>query len=101
MRKLPKKFLAAMIAVPALPGSPRYAGDDRKILNSALADLRAYQEAGVDALVLENSHDLPYIKPPLPKQAVALMQRVAREIRRRFSGPIGIQMLEAANEIAL
>ena len=101
MRKLPKKFLAAMIAVPALPGSPRYAGNDRKILNSALSDLRAYHEAGVDAILLENSHDLPYIKAPLPKQAVAVMQRVAREIRRRFSGPIGIQMLEAANETAL
>src|SRR5580765_1439078 len=29
------------------------------------------------------------------------MKRIAREVRVRFSGPIGIQMLEAANETAL
>ena len=101
MRPLPKKFLAAMIAVKPLPGAPRNAGDDEAIVASALSDLRHYKKAGVDAIVLENSHDLPYIKPPLPKPAVKLMTRIAREIRRAFSGPIGIQMLEAANESAL
>jgi hypothetical protein len=29
------------------------------------------------------------------------MKRIAREVRKRFKGPIGIQMLEAANETAL
>jgi len=101
MRPLPDKFLAAMIAVLPLPGSPRYEGDDRRILTQALSDLRHYADTGVDAIVLENSHDLPYIKPPLPGQAVELMTEVAREIRSRFPGPIGIQMLEAANEPGL
>ena len=90
-----------MIAVLPLPGSPLYAGDDSRIIKQALSDLEHYKAAGVDAVVLENSHDLPYIKPPLPKAAVNIMTRVAREIRRRFSGPIGLQMLEAANEVAL
>jgi membrane complex biogenesis BtpA family protein len=90
-----------MIAVRPLPGTPRYAGDDEAIVESALSDLRHYMEVGVDALVLENSHDLPYIKPPLPPRAVRLMTRIARAVRRRFDGPIGIQMLEAANETAL
>jgi uncharacterized protein len=101
MRPLPDKFLAAMIAVRPLPGSPRYDGDDEGILAQALSDLAHYQRAGVDAIILENSHDLPYIKPPLPHRAVELMKRVAGEIRGRFAGPIGIQMLEAANETAL
>ena len=51
--------------------------------------------------MLENSHALPYIKPPLPARAVEVMKRVAVEVRRRFTGPIGIQVLEAANETAL
>jgi membrane complex biogenesis BtpA family protein len=101
MRTLPEKFLAAMIAVPPLPGSPGYRGDDDAIVAAALSDLRHYAEAGVHSIVLENSHDLPYIKPPLPGGAIELMTRLAREIRRRFEGPIGIQMLEAANETAL
>src|SRR3954469_5477965 len=101
MRPLPKKFLAAMIAVEPLPGSPGYGDDDDAILATALSDLKTYVEARVDALVLENSHDLPYIKPPLPAAAVDLMTRLAREVRKRFAGPVGIQMLEAANETAL
>ena len=101
MRPLPEKFLAAMIAVQPLPGSPRYGGDQKEILNSALSDLRHYLNAGVDAIMLENSHDLPYIKPPLPEAAVLLMKLLAREVRKNFPGPIGIQMLEAANETAL
>jgi len=101
MRPLPDKFLGAMIAVMPLPGSPRYDGNDERIIAQALSDLTHYQQAGVDAIILENSHDLPYIKPPLPSRAVELMKRIAREIRGRFAGPIGIQMLEAANETAL
>ncbi len=101
MRPLPDKFLGAMIAVLPLPGAPGYGGDDEHIVKQALSDLDHYAAAGADAIVLENSHDLPYIKPPLPAPAVALMTRVAREIRQRFNGPIGLQLLEAANETAL
>src|SRR6476660_1117248 len=101
MRRLPPKFLGAMIAVMPLPGSPRYGGDDDLIVAQALSDLGHYTIAAVDAIVLENSHDLPYVKPPLPEKAVALMKRIASEVRSRFAGSIGIQMLEAANETAL
>ena len=101
MRALPNKFLGAMIAVLPLPGAPHYGGNDKHIVAQALSDMRHYLAAGVDALVLENSHDLPYIRPPLPPRAVQVMKRVTRELRSRFAGPIGIQMLEAANETAL
>jgi len=90
-----------MIAVLPLPGSPGYGGSDKRILAQALSDLQHYVDARADAIVLENSHDLPYIKPPLPHRAVEVMKDVARGVRERFPGPIGIQMLEAANETAL
>jgi uncharacterized protein len=101
MRPLPDKFLGAMIAVLPLPGAPRYGGNDQQIVAQALSDLEHYAAAGTDAIVLENSHDLPYIKPPLPARAVEVMKRVTKEVRRRFAGPIGIQVLEAANDTAL
>lgn len=101
MKGLPKKWFAPMIAVRALPGTPRHEGDDKAIIREALSDLENYMAAGADAVVLENSHDLPYIKPPLEPKGVALMLRIAKEIRQRFAGPIGLQMLEAANETAL
>lgn len=90
-----------MIGVLPLPGSPRHGGDDKAIIRQALSDLEHYTATGMDAVVLENSHDLPYIKPPLPSEAIALMKRIAADVRKRFDGPVGIQMLEAANETAL
>lgn len=101
MRELPNKFLAAMIAVRPLPGSPGYEGDDEAIIAEAVSDLEHYVAAGVDAVVLENSHDLPYVRPPVPDTAFSLMETVSREVRRRYDGPVGIQMLEAANDEAL
>ena len=101
VRVLGPKFLAAMIAVLPLPGSPLYKGDDQKVIDQALADLEVYKAAGVDSIVLENDHDIPYIQPPLDEKGIALMTKIAGEIRARFDGPIGIQMLEAANITSL
>lgn len=101
IRPLPDKFLAAMIAILPLPGSPLYDGDDKKVLDQALSDLDFYKKAGVDSIILENDHDLPYIQPPLDEKGIALMTEICRQARKRFAGPIGIQMLEAANITSL
>src|ERR1700752_1530404 len=101
VRILPPKFLAAMIAVLPLQGSPLYNGDDRRVMDQALADLDVYKKAGVDSILFENDHDLPYIQPPLDKKGVALMTKIVRAARERFDGTIGIQMLEAANITSL
>ena len=100
-RALPPKFLAAMIAVLPLPGSPLYKGDDQGVIDQALADLGIYKRAGVDSLIFENDHDLPYIQPPLDKKGIALMTTIVKEARKAFDGPIGVQMLEAANITSL
>ncbi len=100
-RKLAPKFLSAMIAVLPLPGSPLYDGDDQRVIDQALADLEVYKAAGVDSILFENDHDLPYIQPPLDEQGIALMTTIVKEARARFTGPIGIQMLEAANITSL
>lgn len=101
MRILPPKFLSAMVAVLPLPGSPLYDGDDQRVIDQALSDVDAYRAAGVDSIMFENDHDLPYIQPPLDENGVALMTRIVRLARERFDGPIGVQMLEAANLTSL
>lgn len=100
-RNLPPKFLAAMIAVLPLPGSPLYDGNDQRVIDQALSDLEVYKAAGVDSIIFENDHDLPYIQPPLDEKGIALMTRIAKEARQRFEGPMGLQMLEAANITSL
>lgn len=101
IRTLPPKFLAAMVAVLPLPGSPLYDGDDQRVIDQALSDVDVYMKAGVDSILFENDHDLPYIQPPLDKKGIALMTKIVKAARERFDGPIGIQMLEAANVTSL
>jgi hypothetical protein len=101
VRTLPPKFLAAMIAVLPLPGSPLYDGNDQRVMDQALADLEVYKKTGVDSILFENDHDLPYIQPPLDEKGIVLMTKIVKEARGRFDGPVGIQMLEAANITSL
>ncbi len=101
MREIPQKAFAAMVAVLPLPGSPRYANNDAEIIEQALSDVAHYREVGADCILLENSHDLPYIKAPLPEEGLTLMEHVAHQVRAAFDGPIGLQLLEAANLDAL
>lgn len=101
MSELPPKALIAMIAVRALPGAPLYDEDDQGIIDQALSDLEHYKRAGVDAVLLENDHDLPYVKGPLPRTAKEMVEDVCRAVRAEWSGPMGLQLLEAANEDAL
>lgn len=100
-REIPAKCLAAMIAVDPLPGSPLFEGSVERLVERAMSDLEVYSGGGVDSVLLENSFDLPYIKSPLPDEALEAMTKVAKAVRSRFRGPVGIQMLEAANIEAL
>ena len=101
MRQLPDKALMAMIAIKALPGAPKYNNNDNEIIESALADLEMYKEVGVDSVIFENDHDIPYGKPPIDEKAIDLMIKIAKLARNEFDKPIGIQILEAANEESL
>lgn len=90
-----------MIALRALPESPLYDGDDQRIVEQALSDLEHYKRAGVDAVLLENDHDLPYARGPMPGSALEVVEQVCRAARTEWPGPMGLQLLEAANEDAL
>lgn len=101
MRNLPPKALIAVIAVKALPGAPRYKNNDNEIIDSAMSDLEQYKKAGVDSIKFENDHDVPYGKPPIDEKAIELMTKITKLAREKFDGPIGVQILEAANEDSL
>jgi len=90
-----------MIALLPLPGAPLYDGDDQRIIDHALFDLEAYKKVGVDSVFLENDNDRPYVRPPMTREAVELVTTIGKELRSRFEGPIGIQMLEQAYEESL
>jgi len=100
-RSFPESSLIAMIGLMPLPDSPGYCGSEQAVVERALKDADIYKMAGADAILIENSGDLPYIKPPLSDKALQLVDHICRLVRMRFSKPIGLQLLEAANEQAM
>ncbi|MCB0619256.1 MAG: BtpA/SgcQ family protein [Saprospiraceae bacterium] len=90
-----------MIHVGALPGTPTAAAGMPALVERALAEAAIYREGGADALLLENMHDLPYLKRSVGPEIVAAMSVIAREVKRQSGLPCGVQVLAGANRAAM
>ncbi len=95
------KSVVAMIHVGALPGTPRCAQSVEAIVREARAQAAACAGAGVDALMIENMHDLPYLKGRVGPEIVAGMTAVGVAVRAAAALPLGVQVLAAANRAAI
>jgi uncharacterized protein len=95
--------LIGMVHLLPLPGSPGFSGSLEAVVDRALADARALQEAGFDAIIVENFGDTPYPVGPGPIERTVAMTTILREVRRAVSLPIGInvQFNDYAAELAL
>ncbi|XP_015591295.1 uncharacterized protein F13E9.13, mitochondrial isoform X1 [Cephus cinctus] len=72
-----------MVHVGALPGTPRYGGSVKEIISNAVKDAESYIECGVDGIMVENMHDIPYVRSKdLLPETTAIMTRVCTEIRK-------------------
>jgi len=96
-----KRALVGMIHVRALPGTPRASLSMEQVVEYAVTEARIYRAAGFNALMIENMHDVPYLKRNVGPEITAAMAVVAREIKKETSLPLGVQILAGANEAAL
>lgn len=86
---LGKKFVIGMVHCLPLPGTTRYAGDMQKIRSQAVQDAITLQEAGVDAVMVENMGDGPFAVKLDTAQRVALAV-VTAAVREAVDIPVGI-----------
>jgi membrane complex biogenesis BtpA family protein len=94
-------LLIGMIHLRALPGTPRSVHTMQEIEERALQEAMTLADAGFDAILLENMHDLPYLKRQVGPEIISGMTRVATVIRTAVACPIGVQVLAGANQAAL
>nr|XP_034184924.1 uncharacterized protein F13E9.13, mitochondrial isoform X2 [Osmia lignaria] len=93
-----------MVHVGALPGSPLYGGDTRKILDNAIKEALIYKDCYVDGILVENMHDIPYVGPKdISPETTAFMTRICTEIKRALPDnlPCGVQILGGCNKEAM
>lgn len=74
-----------------LPGSPEFEDFD-EVLDHAVRNAKKLEEGGVDAIIIENFNDKPFLME-VGKETVAAMAVVAKEVRDAVSIPIGINVL--------
>lgn len=91
------KAVVGMIHVGALPGTPRNREPIGAISQRACEEARALAQAGVDALMVENMHDVPYLKDDVGAEIVAAMTAVGNAVREA-TGATGGSSTRAASE---
>lgn len=95
------KPIIGMVHLQALPGTPAFGGSSQQVIDKALAEAKIYLDGGIDALMIENMHDVPYVKNEVGHEISTLMSIIAYEIKRLSNLPCGIQVLAGANQAAL
>lgn len=96
-----RQAVIGMIHVGALPGTPRSRTDLAGIVDQAVSEAALYTQAGLDGLLIENMHDVPYLCGQVGPEIVAGMTAVGLAVRGASPLPLGVQILAAANREAL
>lgn len=95
------RALIGVIHVAALPGTPESRLSVAEIAAAAAVEARIYADAGFHGLLIENTHDRPYLKGSVGPEIVAGMAALGIEVRRAVGLPLGIQILAGANCAAM
>ena len=91
------KPVVGVIHVGALPGTPRSSQTVAELIASAKEEAKIYRECGVDGVIIENMHDVPYLRGEVGPEIVAAMTAIATEVQHECRLPVGIQILAGAN----
>lgn len=88
-----RKTLIGVVHLSALPGAPRWGGNWGAIVKRAVADARAYEQGGADAVFIENFGDVPFTKSGVGPETVAAMAALGCAVREAVKMPIGFNVL--------
>src|SRR5215207_207467 len=91
------KPVVGVIHVGALPGTPRSSQTVAQLVLSAREEAKIYRECGVAGVIVENMHDVPYMRGEVGPEIVAAMTAIGSEVKIECGLPVGIQILAGAN----
>ena len=94
-------LLIGVVHLRPLPGSPRFGGNVRDIIDFAVEDARAYERGGAHAIFIENFGDVPFTKASVGPETIAAMTAAGCAIRAAVKLPIGFNVLRNDAKAAL
>lgn len=95
------KTVIGMIHVRALPGTPNNQLTIDEIVKEAVDEAKLYERCGLQAVAIENMHDVPYLNREVGPEIISAMTVVGREIKNQTNLYCGIQILAGANKSAV
>ena len=95
------KPVIGVVHVGALPGTPRASVGVAELGRLAREEARVYRECGVEGIIVENMHDVPYLKGAVGPEIVAAMAIIGSEVKTESGLPVGVQILAGANVEAM
>jgi uncharacterized protein len=96
-----RKVLIGVVHLKPLPGSPRWNGNLKSLIDFAVADARAYERGGAHAIFIENFGDVPFTKSNVAPETIAAMTAAGCAIRAAVKLPIGFNVLRNDARAAL
>jgi uncharacterized protein len=91
------KPIIGMIHVGALPGTPAGRLSIDEIITQAAREAVSYRDCRIDGLIIENMHDVPYLRGSVGPEIVAAMAVIGQRVKQESRLPTGIQILAGAN----
>jgi uncharacterized protein len=85
--------LIGVVHLPALPGSPRSRLALSECVAQAVADARALEAGGADAVLVENFHDVPFRADRVDAHTVAAMTVCCLRVREAVGCALGVNVL--------
>lgn len=95
------KPVIGVIHVGALPGTPANKLSMIELVTLAAHEADLYRSGGVDAIIIENMHDVPYLRGHVGPEIVAAMAVIGQAVKAESNLPVGVQILAGANLAAM
>lgn len=95
------KPIIGVIHVGALPATPASIRSVSELVAQARAEANIYRASGVDGIIIENMHDVPYLRGTVGPEIVAAMTLLGQAVKNESGLPVGIQILAGANRDAM
>jgi uncharacterized protein len=93
--------IVGVIHVGALPGTPRSSQTVSELTAFARHEAQIYRETGVDGVIVENMHDVPYLRGEVGPEIVAALTAICVAVKSECGLPVGLQILAGANVEAM
>ena len=90
--RVSKAFIGVVHLLP-LPGSPRWGGDMKTVIDQAEEEAGMLEQGGVNGIIVENFGDVPFRTGRLEPETIAGMTVAVAQVQGLVKVPVGINML--------